>query len=51
MSLNTCRIEEIEKTLSEADRGDFASDEETDLLLTKWSRATSFSHENDKAMN
>ena len=36
LSLNEWQIREIEKALSEADQGDFATDEDLDLTLTKW---------------
>jgi RHH-type rel operon transcriptional repressor/antitoxin RelB len=32
------QIEEIKKGISEADRGEFASDEEVEQLLKRWTR-------------
>jgi predicted transcriptional regulator len=37
-TLNEWQIREIKRALAEADRGDFASDEEVNLALSKWSR-------------
>jgi predicted transcriptional regulator len=33
------QIEEIKKGLDEADRGEFASDEEVEQVLTRWTRS------------
>ena len=37
MELNEWQIGEIEKALKEADGGDFATDQETHKVFTKWS--------------
>jgi predicted transcriptional regulator len=37
-SLNDWQVAEIEKALGEAGRGEFATDEEVNLVLTRWSR-------------
>jgi predicted transcriptional regulator len=36
--LERWRIEEIKKGLDEADRGEFASDEEVEQVLKRWTR-------------
>lgn len=38
VQLNEWQIAEIKKGLAEADRGDFATDEEVAAVLSKWSR-------------
>ncbi len=38
VALNNWQIEETVKALSEADRGEFASDKEVGRALTKWTR-------------
>ena len=38
VALNNWQIEETVKALSEADRGDFATDKEAQRALTKWTR-------------
>jgi predicted transcriptional regulator len=38
VALNEWQIEEVKKAVSEADRGDFASDKEVAHTLKKWSR-------------
>jgi RHH-type transcriptional regulator, rel operon repressor / antitoxin RelB len=38
VALNSWQIEETAKAVSEADRGDFASDKEVERALTKWTR-------------
>jgi len=38
VALNNWQIEETVKALSEADRGDFATDKEVQRALTKWTR-------------
>jgi len=38
MTLNEWQIREIKQALAEADRGEFASDEEVNRVLTKWQR-------------
>jgi RHH-type transcriptional regulator, rel operon repressor / antitoxin RelB len=38
VALNNWQIEETVRALSEADRGDFASDQEVQRALTKWTR-------------
>ena len=38
VALNNWQIEETVKALSEADRGDFATDKEVRRALTKWTR-------------
>jgi hypothetical protein len=43
MSLNTWQIEETEKALSEADRGEFASDWDVQLTVRKWLMAVQVS--------
>ncbi len=43
MSLNTWQIEEAEKALSEADRGEFASDRDVQLTVGKWLMAVQVS--------
>jgi predicted transcriptional regulator len=40
IALNECQIEEITKVVTEAERGDFASDEEVQQTLKKWIRQT-----------
>jgi len=37
-ALGQWQIEEIEKGIDEADRGEFASDEEAEQLLKRWTR-------------
>jgi len=37
-NLEQWQIEEIEKSIGEADRGEFASDEEAEQLLKRWTR-------------
>jgi len=39
ISLNDWQIAEIKAALLEADRGDFATDEEVAAVFSKWSRA------------
>jgi len=39
LSLNDWQIAEIKKGLAEADRGEFATDEEVAAVLSKWSTA------------
>jgi predicted transcriptional regulator len=39
MRLNDWQIAEIKKGLAEADRGEFATDEEVAAVLSKWSTA------------
>ncbi len=36
IELEKWQIEEIKKALDEADRGEFASDEEVELVLKRW---------------
>jgi predicted transcriptional regulator len=36
--LERWQIEQIEKSIAEADRGEFASDEEVEQLLKRWTR-------------
>jgi predicted transcriptional regulator len=38
LALNEWQIEETKKALKEADRGDFASDQEVQQTIKKWSR-------------
>ena len=38
LALNEWQIEETKKALAEADRGDFASDQEVQETIRKWSR-------------
>lgn len=38
VALNNWQIEETTKALAEADRGDFASDQEVQRTLKKWTR-------------
>jgi predicted transcriptional regulator len=38
VQLNEWQIEEIKKGLAEADAGDFASDEEVERVMNKWTR-------------
>jgi RHH-type transcriptional regulator, rel operon repressor / antitoxin RelB len=38
VELEEWQIEEIKKGLDEADRGEFASDEEVEQLLKRWTR-------------
>lgn len=38
VALNNWQIAETVKALSEADRGDFATDKEVQQALTKWTR-------------
>jgi len=38
VALNNWQIEETAKALAEADRGDFASDQEVQRTLKKWTR-------------
>jgi RHH-type rel operon transcriptional repressor/antitoxin RelB len=38
LSVNDWQIAEIEKALLEADRGEFATDEEVAVVFSKWSR-------------
>jgi RHH-type rel operon transcriptional repressor/antitoxin RelB len=38
VSLNEWQIAEIQKSLAEADRGDFASDQEVRKVVSKWTR-------------
>jgi RHH-type transcriptional regulator, rel operon repressor / antitoxin RelB len=38
VALNDWQIEEVKKTVAEAERGDFASDEDVEQTLTKWTR-------------
>jgi len=37
-SLNEWQIAEIQKSMAEADRGDFATDEEVSRVIGKWTR-------------
>ena len=39
--LDQWQIEEIKKALDEADRGEFASDEEVEQVLKRWTRGRS----------
>jgi predicted transcriptional regulator len=45
MSFSSWQIEEIERAVSEADRGEFVSDEEVDLMLTRWRKVAQTSKE------
>jgi len=38
VALNDWQIEEIKKSVAEADRGEFASDKDVERTLRKWSR-------------
>jgi len=38
VTLNEWQIEEIKKGLAEADRGEFATDEEVDAVVKRWTR-------------
>jgi RHH-type rel operon transcriptional repressor/antitoxin RelB len=38
VALNSWQIEEIQKGLAEADRGEFASDDEVKRMARKWTR-------------
>ena len=38
VALNEWQIEEIKKGVAEADRGEFATDEEVDQVVKRWTR-------------
>ena len=38
VALNEWQIQEIEKAIQEADQGDFASDDEVEKVMNKWTR-------------